>query len=163
MGPQQQGQRKALDLAFGWGKTAHTKPTAPKCICGKPYAHNRPPLLPGLVLLLSAGEENLWPQAWDCGCLRNWWLPEIYCASHPKVAFPVVGEGNHSGFQNSPEVSECSHWWLQQAGEAYRLGCLEILICVPPRPRVTILPKDIQLTHQIQGDNLSEVCFYGIL
>lgn len=55
-------------------------------------------------------------QARDRCASRNPSLPEIDRASDPEAAFPEVGEGDRPGFQNGPEVSECSH--RGAAGEA---------------------------------------------
>ncbi|XP_005373454.2 PREDICTED: histone H3-like [Chinchilla lanigera] len=98
------------------------------------------------------GEETSL-QSWYREASRDLSLQEFQ-ASHLEAAFPELGERDCQEFQNRLEVSECNHWGLQEAGEAHLLGYLKILICAIHTKRVTFVPRDTQLHHQIQGERV---------
>jgi hypothetical protein len=77
-------------------------------------------------LILQQGKETSWATGPE-----PWGLQRFVVARNPpcfssQSTFPEVGEGEYPEFQNPPEVSEWGHWWLQEAGEAHLLGCLNL-------------------------------------
>ncbi|KAJ7983515.1 hypothetical protein DPEC_G00377320 [Dallia pectoralis] len=94
------------------------------------------------------------PAPWPWG---DSWVPEVYRASYPQTAFQRLVREIAQDFKTDLRFQSSAVMALQEASEAYLVGLFEDTnLCAIHAKRVTIMPKDIQLTHAFAESALNE-------
>ncbi len=77
-------------------------------------------------------------------------LSEVYWTTDSQTALPASVREIAQDFKTDLRFQSFAVMALQEASEAYLVGLFEL--CAIHAKRVTIMPKDIQLTRRIRGE-----------